>query len=93
MLGKIEAGHGSIVAISAGTEREATELAQRLGLTYAVLADTDLSITKAFGAMEAGKSHPRPATFVLDADRRVVYRHAGANAANRPPIDDILSAL
>jgi peroxiredoxin len=93
VLEKIEAGHGKLVAISTGTQPEATELAERLGLTYPVLADTDLSITKAFGALEAGKAHPRPATFVLDGDRRVVFRHAGANAADRPPIDDILSAL
>ena len=92
-MGRIEAKQGQLVAISAGSEPEAAELAERLGVTYAILADTDLSITRAYGAMEAGKSHPRPATFVLDADRKVVYRHVGESAADRPALDDILSAL
>ena len=60
---------------------------------YPLLADTDLSITKAYGAVEGGKAHPRPATFVLDADRKVVFRHVGTSAADRPSIDDIVAAL
>ena len=58
-----------------------------------MLADPDLSITRAYGVVEAGTSHPCPATFVLDENRRVVYRHVGANAADRPTIDDVLGAL
>lgn len=81
------------MAISSGSPREATELAARLGVAFPLIADTDLSVTKAYGTMEPGTAHPRPATFVLDEDRAVLFRHVGANAADRPSIEDVLAAL
>ena len=58
-----------------------------------MIADADLGITRAFGAVEPGKAHPRPATYVLAPDRKVLWRHVGANASDRPSSDEILSAL
>jgi peroxiredoxin len=92
-LDRIEAKGGRVIALSAGSAREASELATQLGVAFPLLPDTDLVITKAYGVQEAGKPHPRPATFVLDENRKVVYRHVGTSAADRPPLDEILAAL
>ena len=92
-MDRIEAKGGRVIALSAGSARVASELATQLGVAFPLLADTDLGVTKAYGVQEGGTSHPRPATFVLDANRKVVYRHVGASAADRPALDEILAAL
>ncbi len=74
-------------------EAERQGLTSKLGLGFPVLQDASMAITDAYGVREKGKDHPGPATFVLDADHRVVFIHAGRNAADRPALRDILGAL
>ena len=52
-----------------------------------------MSMTKAFGVREGNKAHPRPATFVLDADRKILFAHAGAHAGDRPQLDAVIEAI
>ena len=52
-----------------------------------------MRVTDAYGVRERGKDHPGPATFVLDADHKVVFAHVGRSAGDRPAIGDVLGAL
>lgn len=58
-----------------------------------MLTDDGMSMTKAFGVREGNKAHPRPATFVLDADRKILFAHAGAHAGDRPQLDAVIEAI
>jgi peroxiredoxin len=58
-----------------------------------VLTDDGMSMTKAFGVREGNKAHPRPATYVLDADRKVLFAHVGASAGDRPRVDAVIEAI
>ena len=74
-------------------DADRARLVEKLGLAFPVLADAGRAATDAYGVREAGTDHPRPATFVLDADHRVVYAHVGANAGDRPAWQAIVEAV
>lgn len=72
-------------------ERDA--LAKGLSVSFPVLSDANLTITRAYGAVETGKQHPAPMTLVLDANRKVLYAKKGMNPGDRPTIAQILETL
>ncbi|MHC5009764.1 MAG: peroxiredoxin family protein, partial [Planctomycetota bacterium] len=89
----IAAAGATLLAMSVDSAADVENLTEMLGLTYPVLSDEDLRVTDAYGVREEGKDHPRPAVYVLDADRRVQWSHVGDGPADRPAAEDILDAL
>lgn len=80
------------MAVSADADADAKALHEKLALSFPIVSDADLAVTKAYGVVEDGKEHPRPASFVLDANRKVLFAHDGRNPADRPTIQDLLDA-
>lgn len=68
-------------------------LVAKLGLSYPVVADRNLQVAAAFGVRQADEEAPLPATFVLDAKGKVVWRMVAGEIPERPTIEELLSAL
>lgn len=45
------------------------------------------------GGTEGGDARLMPGTFVIDSDGGTAYAHYSANAADNPPVDDLVGAL
>ena len=90
---------GEIIAISPDTEAESQDLKQRLGLTFAILSDPDLSVTDAYGLRHVsgraatGQDMPFPTTFVVDADGIVRAKIENETYRDRPSPKDVMAAL
>lgn len=74
-------------------EDKRNALASKLSVSFPILSDANLTITRAYGAVENGKQHPAPMTLVLDANRKVLYAKKGKNPGDRPTIAQILETL
>lgn len=67
-LPQLQAGGATFVAISPQTPHHSRALADKLGLTFAVLSDTDNQVARQFGLV-----------FTLDEAVRGAYKQVGAN--------------
>ena len=81
----------ALVAISNDSEKDTTALRDRLGITFPMISDPDLSIIRGYGVREGNKG-ARPATFVIDRGP-IVFAKVGENAADRPTTQEILDAV
>ena len=86
-----------VIAISPDSVERNAEVAQRLGLEYAVLADQEHRAISAFGVAHPGGGPgggdiPRPASFVL-VDGVVRWRDLTDNWRVRPRPREILEVL
>jgi peroxiredoxin len=92
-LSRIERAGASLVAVSADTDEESAALAEKLALRFPLVSDPDLEVTSAFGLRQAGKDVALPAAYVLDAERRVLWRSVGTSIVERPTLEDLLRSL
>ena len=85
-----------IIAISADSIAELEKLAEKYGYTFPLISDTEL---KAINTM--GLRHPngnkfdksdiaRPAMFLLDRDRKILWEEYPDNWRKRPTAEEIL---
>ena len=85
------AGAVELITISADDQNYAWSMAQTTGAKYQVLSDSDRSIIKLYGILNArehdGIAHP--STFIVDKSGRIQYLHVGKDPQDRPP-DDVL---
>ncbi len=68
--------------------------AQLRGITFPMLADEGLAVTKRYGVVNV--SHPEmayPATFVIDRSGVVRYARVDVDFSKRPPAADLLAAV
>ena len=90
---KFEASNATVAAVVVdGTETNAA-LAKRLGVTFPILSDADLSTVRAYGVEHVGKDIARPATVVVNTDGTVRWVYVGDRAADRPLLPDVLRVL
>jgi len=86
-----------IVAISVDPPERSRELAESYGLDFRLLADPEARAIRAFGVLhEDGGLYgdiARPATFLVDRDGRIVWRHLTDNWRVRPRVDTILDRI
>lgn len=82
-----------MVAVSGDAPADRDALVKRLGLTYPVISDPDLAIVAAFGVRQEGADAPVPATYLLDADRKVLWRAVGTSISGRPSVEQALSPI
>lgn len=78
--------------MSDATETNAA-LAKRLGVTFPILSDADLSTIRAYGVEHVGKDIALPATVVVNADGTVRWIYVGDRPADRPLLPDVLRVL
>lgn len=94
---EFEASGTRIVAVSPDSNDESAEVVRRLGLSYPILSDPDLDLTRALGLVHeaggpGGQDIPRPATFIV-VDGRIVWRDLTDNWRVRPKPDEILEVI
>ena len=93
----LQRDHTRVLAVSPDSVEQNAQVVEWLGLDFAILSDSDLAATNAFGLRHpdgspAGADIPRPATYIL-ADGVVAWRDLTDNWRIRPRPDDLLAAL
>ena len=87
------AGAVELITISADNQNYAWSMAQTTGAKYQVLSDSDRSVIKLYGVLNA-KEHDgiaHPSTFIIDKTGRIQYLYVGKDPQDRPS-DDVLVA-
>jgi peroxiredoxin len=94
-----------ITLVSPQPQQKSRELAQREGMDYDFIEDVDNAAAKKLGILHEaalpiglemlgyGPDFPKPTTFALDENGRVVYAELTTNYRLRPLPQDILKAL
>ena len=82
----------TLVAISA-EPADIEKARAKTGVSFPLYADPDRSAIKAWGTHDADNDISLPATFVVDTEGMVVFRHVGKDQTDRPPQSSILDAL
>jgi peroxiredoxin len=87
-----------VLALSPDSNKRSQELADRLGVNYRFLADTDLAVTRRLGLVHpgggpGGTDVPRPATVVIDRAGVVRWTAFGSNIQSRPAPRAVLRAV
>ena len=90
---EIESRGATLVTVSVDPLETSRKLVETLGLTFPVLGDTDVSVTRLYGIEEEAKDIARPVTYVIDREGRVVYAHVGEAPRDRPLLDEVLAAI
>lgn len=91
---------GTVVAICPDPVAMNRKVTDRLGLAFPVLSDPGLVAVDAYGVRhegalrpEEGQSIPRPATFVVDRDGVVRFRHLTDDWRVRPRAETLVGEL
>jgi peroxiredoxin len=74
---KIRNQGGRVVAISTDQWDQILFRQEQLGMGMIYLADPDMEVIETYGLTDAtlGKDVARPASFILDAEGRILWRH------------------
>jgi peroxiredoxin len=86
-----------IVAVSPDPAEKSQGVVDKLGLSFPILSDSELALTRALGLEHEGagpnsSTIPRPATFIV-RNGRIVWRNLTENYRIRPKPEELLSAL
>ena len=68
-------------------------MSEDLKLSYAVLSDPSLDVTKKYGVVDEENGTAWPAVFIIQKDGRVVWRSVSKTYKNRPTAGELLSRL
>ena len=89
-----------VLAISPDTLDWNEKVSAKLGRGFPILRDDGLEVSRLYGVEDADAMNPageggipRPATFVLDRDGVVRWRHFTENWRVRPRVDQVLEAV
>ena len=83
----------SLVAVSVDPVETSAALAERLNVRFPLLTDADMATIRAYDVEHEGEDFARPATYVLDADGKIVWAWVGERAGDRPALEHILAAI
>jgi len=81
------------VAISVDPPERSHALAKRLGVTFPLLSDEDLSAIRAYGVEDAENGVAWPAIFIVGRDGRIAWRSLAQTYRERPASNVVLEAL
>lgn len=92
-----EKAGATVIAVSPDSVAENRGVAQRFDLSFPILSDADLALTKSLGLLHEGASIdggdvPRPATLIIQ-DGRIVWRDLTDNWRIRPKPGEVLAAF
>ena len=89
------AGHDAeVLAISLDNIDDAGQMVRELGIPFPVLSDTAGTVPKAYMVYNLlGDRLAAPATFVIDKQGVIRWKHVGRAAGDRPSADEILARL
>ena len=66
---------------------------RELGVRFRLISDVKRRIINLYGVLHPQEGIARPATFIIDKQGLVRYRHIGKDYSDRPPMSVILQAL
>lgn len=83
-----------ILAVSGDAPEQTAKLVAKRNLTYSVLSDENLRVTRQFGIafMEGQWLLPAPATFIVGMDGLIQFRHVSADYEVRIESEVLLAA-
>ena len=84
-----------VLAISGDVPEKAAEMAENQGLTYPVLSDEGLALTRRFGiAFQRGNRAPLPvpAVFLVDTEGTIQFHYVHPNYRLRLDLDVLIAA-
>jgi len=70
---------------------QSQKLVTRLKLRFPLLSDPKMKVITAYGVAAEGRDIAVPAVFVVDAARRIHYRHVGESITDRPAAEAVLA--
>jgi peroxiredoxin len=89
----VAARGGSIAAIPVDSIETNAALARKLGVSYVVLSDPQLSAIRAFGIEDRENGTAWPSVFVIGNDGRVAARFLTQSYKSRPSATDVVAAV
>lgn len=78
-----------LAAISSDSREDSVKFAARIGARFPLLADSDASVAADYGVKQAGETLAVPATFIVDRQGMIVWRHIGESKPDRPAVDRV----
>jgi len=69
------------------------EMQELTGAQFALYADPDRTVIKAWGVADPDNEIAVPATFIVDVDGKIRYVHVGEDKTDRPVMKDVLDVL
>ena len=82
-----------IIALSADEPQRARMTVAELGLTFPILSDSSRKYIRDYDVLHPQEGIARPSMFVVDREGIIRWKHVGMNAADRPPMADVLEQL
>lgn len=92
-------GTSAIITITPDPIEMTAELKKEMQLPFTILSDPDLAVIRSFGIFHEdepkGRTLPyaKRATYLLDRDGTVLWRHIGRETKDRPKLADLIEAL
>ena len=82
------------MAISTDGAEDAGQMATHSGSAFPVLPDPEGRVVRQYGVYDLlGDGVSAPATFIVDDERVIRWRHVGKDAADRPPSGQTINVL
>jgi peroxiredoxin len=91
-LSEYEGSRARVVAVSPDSAALVRRAAEELGLTFSLVA-ADSAMLRRWDVLLDDHLLPLPATYLLDGNGLVAFRHVGTNAADRASDLEVLTAL
>lgn len=82
-----------ILGISSDAAEDANKTRDKLQLNFELYSDPQLAVISQWGVEDVGSNIARPATFVVEPGGTITYRRIGKGPADRPTIEELISAL
>lgn len=81
-----------MIAVSPDPLANASGLKGKLSLEFEVYSDKDGALAKALGVWDADNEVAKPASFIVNSARDIVFKKVGLNKNDRPSVDDLIKA-
>lgn len=62
-------------------------------LTYPILSDSSRNYIRQYNVLHPQEGIARPSLFLVNKEGKIVWKHVGMDAADRPSITEILQQL
>ena len=90
---EFDAAGAKIIAISTDSTDDQTALHDKLGLSFELYSDPELTVIQKWGVADFSAGIARPATFIVQPGGTISYRHVGQSQTDRPTTAEILQVL
>ena len=82
-----------MIAVSADPPADGQKVASELKLTYLILSYVYKNFIRQYGVLHPTEGIARPSLFIVNKEGKIVWKHMGMEAADRPPMPIVLQEL